>query len=62
MSLIDPSNPEELMLGKVAPVSFESVAKKEHKWQVWCHYHLVCISGLKCVAISYTLDRHHLCH
>ncbi len=35
MSLSDPSNPEELRLGKVGPVTFESVAKKEHKWQVW---------------------------
>jgi hypothetical protein len=34
MSLSDPSNPEELKLGKVAPVTFESVARKEHKWQV----------------------------
>ena len=34
MSLSDPSNPEELRLGKVAPVTFDSVARKEHKWQV----------------------------
>ncbi|BDA41730.1 Condensin-2 complex subunit H2 [Coccomyxa sp. Obi] len=34
MSLADPSNPEELRLGKVAPVTFERVAHREHKWQV----------------------------
>lgn len=34
MSLADPSNPKELRLGKVAPVTFESVAHREHKWQV----------------------------
>ena len=33
-SLADPSNPEELRLGKVVPVTFESVARREHKWQV----------------------------
>ncbi len=34
MSLADPSNPEELRLGKVAPVTFENVAHRDHKWQV----------------------------
>lgn len=34
LSLVDQGQPEELHLEKVAPVSFEAVAHKQHKWQV----------------------------